>query len=80
MGLFRVLIYGIMLGVYAGALFYDVRFVPRVGSQLWIQKLVMLSMLNLVCFYINMRLITLIVDIDKQTCDCSFYQFFLVLG
>uniref|UniRef100_A0A1I8BH65 DUF420 domain-containing protein n=1 Tax=Meloidogyne hapla TaxID=6305 RepID=A0A1I8BH65_MELHA len=42
MGLFRVIIYGIMLGVYAGALFYDVRFVPRVGSQLWIQKLVML--------------------------------------
>jgi len=48
MGFFRVLIYGIMLGVYAGALFYDIRFVPRVGSQLWIQKLVMLSMLNLV--------------------------------
>nr|CAD2201978.1 unnamed protein product [Meloidogyne enterolobii] len=48
-----------MLGVYAGALFYDIRFVPRVGSQLWIQKLVMLSMLNLllqsvysvICFF-----------------------------
>uniref|UniRef100_A0A914KX17 Uncharacterized protein n=1 Tax=Meloidogyne incognita TaxID=6306 RepID=A0A914KX17_MELIC len=59
MGFFRVLIYGIMLGVYAGALFYDIRFVPRVGSQLWIQKLVMLSMLNLllqsvysvICFF-----------------------------
>jgi hypothetical protein len=59
MGLFRVLIYGIMLGVYSGALFYDVRFVPRVGSQLWIQKIVMLSMINLllqsiysvICFF-----------------------------
>lgn len=50
MGLFRVLIYGIMLGVYTGALFYDIRFVPIGGSRLWISKLVMLSMLNLVYF------------------------------
>ncbi|KAF7633389.1 hypothetical protein Mgra_00007181 [Meloidogyne graminicola] len=59
MGLFRVLIYGIMLGVYTGALFYDIRFVPIGGSRLWISKLVMLSMLNLllqsiysvICFF-----------------------------
>ena len=50
MGLFRVIIYGIILGVYASALIYDIRFVPRLGAQWWIYKLVMLSMLNLVCF------------------------------
>lgn len=48
MGLFRVLIYGIILGVYASALFYDVRFMPRLGVVWWVEKLVMLSMLNLV--------------------------------
>ncbi|KAL3104092.1 hypothetical protein niasHS_002119 [Heterodera schachtii] len=47
MGLFRVLIYGIILGVYASALFYDVRFMPRLGVVWWVEKLVMLSMLNL---------------------------------
>jgi hypothetical protein len=48
MGLFRVLIYGIILGVYASGLLYDIRFVPRLDGQWWVYKLVMLSMLNLV--------------------------------
>lgn len=59
MGLFRVLIYGIILGVYASGLLYDIRFVPRLGGQWWVYKLVMLSMLNLtlqtvysvICFF-----------------------------
>lgn len=62
MGLFRVLIYGIILGVYASALIYDIRFVPRIGSQWWINKLVMLSMINLtlqtvysvICFFCSL--------------------------
>lgn len=52
MGLFRVLIYGIILGVYAGSLVYDVRFLPRIGFHWWAAKLVMLSVINLVCFYL----------------------------
>lgn len=48
MGLFRVLIYGIILSVYAGAIIYDIQFIPRIGSQWWIYKLVMLSMINFV--------------------------------
>uniref|UniRef100_A0A915DE14 Uncharacterized protein n=1 Tax=Ditylenchus dipsaci TaxID=166011 RepID=A0A915DE14_9BILA len=57
-GLFRVLIYGIILGVYAGSLVYDVRFIPRLGAHWWVYKLVMLSMISftiqtvysLICF------------------------------
>ncbi|KAI1724394.1 FAR-17a/AIG1-like protein [Ditylenchus destructor] len=59
MGLFRVLIYGIILTVYAGSLAYDFRFIPRLGSQYWAYKLLMLSMINfvlqtvysLICFF-----------------------------
>lgn len=51
MGLFRVLIYGIILTVYAGSLAYDIRFIPRLGSQWWIYKLVMLSMINFVSLF-----------------------------
>lgn len=48
MGLFRVIIYGIILSVYAGSLIYDIQFIPRFGSPWWIYKLVMLSMINFV--------------------------------
>lgn len=48
MGLFRVLIYGIIFGVYAGSLFYDFKYMPRPGFEWWFSKLVMLTMLNFV--------------------------------
>jgi hypothetical protein len=46
--MFRILIYGIIFGVYAYTLVYDVRFLPRIGIKWWPEKLVMLSVLNLV--------------------------------
>ena len=48
MGLFRVLIYGIIFGVWAGSLFYDIRYMPRPGFEWWFSKLVMLTMMNFV--------------------------------
>lgn len=42
MGALRVLIYGIIFGVYAGSLVYDVRFV-RFGDEPWHYRLVMLT-------------------------------------
>uniref|UniRef100_A0A914Y6J1 Androgen-induced gene 1 protein-like n=1 Tax=Panagrolaimus superbus TaxID=310955 RepID=A0A914Y6J1_9BILA len=48
MGVFRVLIYGIIFGVWSGSLFYDIYFMPRIGIQTWFSKLVMLTMLNFV--------------------------------
>jgi len=48
MGFFRILIYGIILGVYTSTLIYDIRFMPRMlASQWWMYKLVMLTMINL---------------------------------
>jgi hypothetical protein len=42
-----------MFGVYAYTLFYDIRHLPRIGIKWWAQKLVMLSVLNLVsCCYL----------------------------
>jgi hypothetical protein len=36
------------LRVWAGSLFYDIYFMPRIGVQSWFSKLVMLTMLNFV--------------------------------
>jgi len=64
MGLFRISIYSIIFGVYAYTLVYDVRFLPRIGIEWWLQKLVMLSVLNLVLqtFYSGLCLICAIFD------------------
>uniref|UniRef100_A0A7E5A186 Androgen-induced gene 1 protein n=1 Tax=Panagrellus redivivus TaxID=6233 RepID=A0A7E5A186_PANRE len=48
MGFFRVVIYGIIFGVWSGSLYYDVQYMPRVGFESWFSKLVMLTMLNFV--------------------------------
>lgn len=48
MGLFRVLIYGIIAGVFLYALGYDVLYMPRIGHVWWMYKLVMLTVVDLV--------------------------------
>uniref|UniRef100_A0A1I7ZHN4 Androgen-induced gene 1 protein-like n=1 Tax=Steinernema glaseri TaxID=37863 RepID=A0A1I7ZHN4_9BILA len=48
MGAFRVVIYALIFGVWGGSLAYDVLYMPRIGSEWWISKLVMLTMINFV--------------------------------
>uniref|UniRef100_A0A914RG16 Uncharacterized protein n=1 Tax=Parascaris equorum TaxID=6256 RepID=A0A914RG16_PAREQ len=47
MGAFRVVIYGLMAGVFCFTLGHDFLYMPRIGHSWWIYKLVMLTMINL---------------------------------
>ena len=48
MGFFRTTIYGIIFCVYAYTLVYDIRDLPLFGAKRWVEKLLMLTILNLV--------------------------------
>jgi hypothetical protein len=67
MGLLRVLIYGIIFGVYAGSLTYDIRFV-RVGNEPYISRFVMLTYINFVLqtVYSGICLISALVDWKEE--------------
>ncbi|KAI6205304.1 hypothetical protein M3Y94_00777000 [Aphelenchoides besseyi] len=64
MGFFRAVIYGVIFGVYAYTLAYDVRTLPRFGVTWWLSKLVMLTVLNLVLqtFYSALCFLCAILD------------------
>lgn len=61
MGMFSVIIYGIIFGAWAGALGYDILYMPRLYKQWWVAKLCFITMINFVSsFCVPIRFLILI--------------------
>uniref|UniRef100_A0A914XCV7 Uncharacterized protein n=1 Tax=Plectus sambesii TaxID=2011161 RepID=A0A914XCV7_9BILA len=71
MGVFSVLIYGIIFGTWAVALGYDVLFMPRLYKEWWAAKLCFMTMINFVLqtVYFGLCFIRAIVDAWHETKD-----------
>jgi len=71
MGMFRVLIYGIIFGAWAASLTYDILYMPQFYRQWWIAKLIFMSMINftLQTFYFGMCFVRALVDSLGETKD-----------
>ncbi|VDM47941.1 unnamed protein product [Toxocara canis] len=71
MGAFRVIIYGLMAGVFCFTLVHDILYIPRIGHSWWIYKLVLLTMINLTLqsVYYTMCVVCAVMDYKTEKKD-----------